>query len=357
MIILVYIILGITAIQFVTVVINLVFRQELKFNDIKENPLVSVLIPARNEENNIIHIIEDIRKQTYKNIEIIVFDDSSTDNTAHIVLEKAKTDKRIQLIQSTKLPEKWLGKNWACHNLAQKANGEYFLFLDADVRIEKDTIQKALAFAQNFKLSLLSVFPKQFMRSTGEKLTVPLMHYILLTLLPLILVRLSPFSSHSAANGQFMLFQAKNYHKYSPHSFYKSEKVEDILISRYYKSNKVKIACITGTDKITCRMYTNIKEAINGFSKNIVMLFGNSLILTILFWFITTFGWLPVLMFDVPIFMIYLLLYLLIIVFTSLTAKQNVIENVLLCFPQKIVMAIIIAKSLNRNKQWKGRSV
>lgn len=357
MIILVYIILVFTLIQFVTVGVNLIFRQKLKYTDNEFNPLISVLIPARNEEDNIYYIIEDLQNQLYKRIEIIVFDDNSTDKTAQIVSEKIKTDKRITLLQSNDLPNKWLGKNWACHNLAKNAKGDYFLFLDADVRLKQNAIEKTTKFIKKYRLSLMSVFPKQVMKTAGEKLTVPLMHYILLTLLPLILVRISPFKSHSAANGQFMFFQSTIYKKYLPHKLFKDEKVEDIKISRFYKAKKERIACIAGYEEITCRMYSGFKEAVDGFSKNIVMFFGNFYIVSFLFWLITTLGWLPVLLYAKQLFIIYIIIYVLITIFSSIIANQNIFENLILLIPHKFVMLLILVKSLNKKKEWKGRLV
>lgn len=357
MIYLVYIIFGFTLVQFFTALANVIFRQKLKYKNANSNPLVSVLIPARNEEKNIGKILSDLQKQDYKNIEIIAFNDQSEDKTEEILNRFAEKDKRIKLINSTGLPEGWLGKNHACHNLATQAGGNYLLFLDADVRAKYDLISRTLAFSQFHNLSLLSIFPKQIMKTAGEKLTVPLMHYILLTLLPLILVRKSPFTSHSAANGQFMLFEAETYKKYFPHQFFKDKKVEDIVISRFLKSKNKKTACLSGTDKVSCRMYSGYPEAVEGFSKNIVMFFGGSYLLAFLFWFLITFGWIPVLLFSKSFFFVYLGFYSITILLSSAADRQSIVKNILFAVPQRIVMAIILIKSLNKTQKWKGRSV
>lgn len=360
--ILIYIILVFTGVQLLTVIANIIFNQKLKFKQIFANPLISVLIPARNEEKNIGNIIDDILKQTYQNIEIIIFDDNSTDKTAGIVTQKAKTDNRLHLIQSVKLPENWLGKNHACHYLAKKAKGEYLLFLDADVRAKNDLIKRTVAFLQKYNLGLLSIFPKQIMQTSGEKFTVPLMHFILTTLLPLILVRKSPFVSHSAANGQFMFFDTDIYRKLLPHKQFKNHKVEDIKISRFYKNKKVPIACITGTDLISCRMYRNFNEAINGFSKNIVMFFGNSYLLTFLFWAINTIGFIPILLYtELKIIAAYCFTIILMRIVFSIVSKQSIFMNILYFIPQMISMFVIINKSIlykfTKKQQWKGRYI
>ena len=360
--IIIYIILILTGILFLNVFLNLIFFQRLNFDDIRGYPLVSVLIPARNEEKNIKNILIDIQRQNYQNIEVLVFNDDSTDRTGEILENIAKHETRLQIIQSNDLPENWLGKNLACHVLAKKAKGDYLLFLDADVRAKNDLIKKTLAYCQKYDLQLLTIFPKQTMKTLGEKLTVPLMHYILLTLLPLIFVRKSPFVSHSAANGQFMLFEAKTYKKYFPHEYFKSEKIEDIRISRLYKSQKRKIACLTGTDEISCRMYYDFKESVNGFAKNIAMFFGNSYALAILFLMLNILGLVTLLCYSNWIYLImYLVLLLSIRIIFSWVAKQNALMNILLFYPQMIVMLLIICKSitgkLRKRQIWKGRFV
>jgi glycosyltransferase involved in cell wall biosynthesis len=229
-----WMIIGFAAIQLIVAFVNVVSQPRFhKKSDADD--LVSVLIPARNEEQNISNLLTDLQHQTYKNLEILVFDDQSTDRTAELVSDMAKYDNRIRLITSTGLPESWLGKNYACHSLAQQASGKYLLFLDADVRAEQLLISRTIRYSKKRKMKLLSIFPTQKMHSMGEKAVVPIMNYILLTLLPLVLVLRSKFSSLAAANGQFMLFEAKAYKKLNPHELLKAEKVEDIKIAQLFK--------------------------------------------------------------------------------------------------------------------------
>lgn len=144
-------------------------------------PTLSVLIPARNEASNIGLILHDLIRIEGEEIrEIIVYDDASDDATPDIVSEYMLQDERIRLLRSQGLPDGWLGKNNACHRLAQEARGDYFLFLDADVRVAPDFINRLLAYAVGKKVSLLSIFPCQTMYSWAEKITVPNMHVILL---------------------------------------------------------------------------------------------------------------------------------------------------------------------------------
>ncbi len=362
MYILAIVVVSFTLLQFITAAFNLAFKPDLGKYELHDDPLISVLIPARNEENNIGVILKDLIRQSYSNIEIIVFDDQSTDQTPLIVEQIGESDPRIRLIRSDKLPEGWLGKNFGCHSLSLQAKGDYLLFLDADVRIGNDIIQLAAAYSQKFNIGLLSIFPDQLMITRGEKMTVPIMNYILLSLLPLPLVLGSGFPSLAAANGQFMLFKNQVYKKLNPHEFARANKVEDITIARYFKQKGIPVACLTGNNSIQCRMYPGYDEAVRGFSKNITAFFGNSFMLATLFWFITTFGFIPVfIMFPFNISLLYIVILLMTRIVVSLASNQNVWINLLYLIPQQLTIGLIIVSAFT-NKfiykfQWKGRDI
>lgn len=361
MIYIAYIAMIFLIIQFLVSLINLVFIQT--FNNLnRNNDIVSILIPARNEEKNIENLLKDLISQDYKNIEILVFNDNSTDNTEKILENYSKQFEYVNYLNSDYLPSGWLGKNYACYNLAKIAKGKYFLFLDADVRINGDIINKCLNYIKDKNLALISIFPKQNMITLGEKITVPIMNYILLTLLPLIFVRKLKFISLSAANGQFMFFNADIYKKLNPHYVFKNEKVEDIKISRYYKKMRYKIACLVGKDEVSCRMYKNYQEAILGFTKNISTFFGNSYLLAFLFWFFTTIGPIIVLIqFSIYMNVVYFMLYLMVRIFVSISSNQSIFSNISLMILQQISMGHILLKSLLLKKSnklvWKDRNI
>ncbi len=144
------------------------------------------------------------------------------------------------------LPEGWTGKNRACHNLAQEARGEYLLFLDADVIVGHDLLRRAVSYALKHDLTLLSMFPGQVMKTKGEKIVVPFMFRILLSLLPLFLIRRCPWTSFSAANGQMMLFRGDTYRKYRFHERVKDRLAEDIEIMRVVKRSKLRGDTLVG---------------------------------------------------------------------------------------------------------------
>jgi len=362
MIIAAWFVIGFTLYQFGVVLANLFLKDKLNKLNTDFIGLVSVLIPARNEELNIENILFDLQKQDYKNIEILVFDDMSTDKTGEIVRQFMEQDKRIKLMVSGGLPPGWLGKNHACHELSKQAKGKYFLFLDADVRLSKDIIIQSIANSEKHNLGLLSIFPTQEMQTLGEWITVPNMNFILLSLLPLFLIRKTKYRSLSAANGQFMLFKADNYLPVWPHEKMKGNKVEDIEIARYYKQLNILIACTTGDDRISCRMYTGFNEAVDGFSKNVVSFFGNSFVLAFLFWLMTSLGFIVVnLGTETTVFIVYLILLVVIRIIISTISRQKEFLNVLLFIPQQLSLGFILLKAVSRKLknqyQWKGRNI
>ena len=113
---------------------------------LQDEPKISILVPARNEEKNIPRLIEGIRAQNYKKIELLIYDDLSTDNTAKHIQDFEKKDHRIQLLKGQQLPEGWTGKNHACYQLGNSATGEIFVFLDADVKVGNNLFSQVVSY-------------------------------------------------------------------------------------------------------------------------------------------------------------------------------------------------------------------
>jgi len=362
MVLIACIVIAFTALQFLVALANLIFESDLPEEGEKEGPLVSVLIPARNEEKNIGNIIEDLLGQDYQHIEIVVFNDQSSDRTEEVVRTYAVRDERIRLINSTGLPAGWTGKNYACHSLALNAKGEYFLFLDADVRISGNVIGRCLALVRKKGLDLVSVFPKQEMQTPGEKITVPIINYVLVTLLPLVLVEKSRHSSLAAASGAFMFFTAGAYREVLPHEKVKRAVVEDVSIARLFKKADKRVACLLGDDDYSCRMYHGFRHAVGGFSKFITTFFADSFVLSVLFFLVTTFGFLPVL-WAMPswVFAGYLVVYVLTRVIVFFLSHQNILSSVLLSIPVQLSLGLINCMAyLSRfsgKLEWKGRQI
>jgi glycosyltransferase involved in cell wall biosynthesis len=357
-----FFILVFTGIRLLVVLANFLGMQWLRHSRSSSEPLISVLIPARNEEENIGILLSSLIEHDYSNIKIWVYDDLSTDKTAFIVQQLAAKDSRIHLLSGRQLPHGWIGKNHGCHQLAHHADGEYLLYLDADVIIQKGLIKNAVANMQKYHLDLFSIFPAQRMGSLAEWLTVPVMNWILVSLLPLVLVRLSSHSSFSAANGQFMMFRADVYRRELFHKTLKHANVEDIAISRLMKRKGYKVQTLLGNKQIQCRMYKSWDDAVKGFSRNVFYFFGGSKIAGFLFGFITTFGFIPVFLYlPLSYFIVYGTMVALIRILISISSRQNVLFNLLLAPLQQLSFLYILTSSAvlryRRATTWKGRII
>jgi len=183
------------------IVNNIVYKNVSKFilplQMLKKGPLVSVLIPARNEEKNIGRCLRSLSKQDYQNLEILVLDDNSSDGTGRVssdgtgrVVEKlSKKDTRIRLIRGHSLGRGWKGKSYACHQLSGEATGEYYVFTDADTLHFPNSISSSLGAMISARLDALSVFPKQIMVSIHERMIVIFINLAVLALMPLGMIR------------------------------------------------------------------------------------------------------------------------------------------------------------------------
>ena len=135
---------------FIVSISNFFYLRQIKTNSISfEEPKISILIPCRNEEDNVENVINSMVNQTYENIEVILLDDSSTDNTAEIISKLSKKFSKVRYVTGLELEKGWIGKNWACHQLTKIANGDYFLFCDADVVYDKDLVRDSIANLKN----------------------------------------------------------------------------------------------------------------------------------------------------------------------------------------------------------------
>jgi chlorobactene glucosyltransferase len=233
----------------------------------KSPPLVSILIPARNEADNIRKCVRSLLKQDYPNTEIIVLNDNSSDDTALIVEKLAAGNSNLKLINGKPLKPGWLGKCYACYQLAKYAKGEYLVFTDADTFHLKNSVSSAIGCMASNKLDVLSAIPRQIMVGLHERMVVSWTHFGILSLLPLIMVKKSKNPLFATANGQFLLFKKKVYEKIGGHKSIKAKVLEDIHMAKQVKRCGYRIMLFDGSTNIYCRMYRNFKDLLRGFSK------------------------------------------------------------------------------------------
>ena len=231
---------------------------------------ISVLIPARNEEVGIAAALVSVLANEGVEIEVIVLDDHSTDRTAEIVAEIATRYDRVRLASAPPLPSGWCGKQHACFQLAQLAKYEVITFLDADVRLGPVALKRMVGFLRTSGASLVSGFPRQETGTVLEKLIVPLIHWLLLSYLPLARMRQSLLPGLGAGCGQWFLTTTEVYRTVGGHAhiLVRGSLHDGVKLPRAYRTSGLKTdLCDAGQDAV-CRMYRTNGQVWNGFAKN-----------------------------------------------------------------------------------------
>jgi chlorobactene glucosyltransferase len=238
---------------------------------------VSILVPARNEAENIEACVRSLLAQDYPHFEVIVLDDQSEDGTGAILARLAAQDGRLRVLAGGPVRPGWLGKANACRQLAEAAGGAWLLFTDADTRHRPPALRCALALAQARRVGLLSMFPRQITPTLIERLVVPLMHLAVYGLLPLPLMRRLRHPAFAAANGQFMLLARAAYEAAGGHAAVRALVLEDVALARAVKRAGHRIELADGGDLVQTRMYATPAALWAGFSKNFFAFFNDSL--------------------------------------------------------------------------------
>ncbi len=233
-------------------------------------PLVSVVVPARNEALNIERCIKSILSTTYPRVEVIVVDDHSTDATAAIVRELARGEERLRLVQNEPLPPGWFGKQWACDNGARRSHGDLILFADADTFHSPDLITRSVNAITRRNADLFSVAGRQEIVSFWEKVIQPQIFAIMA-------VRYggtetmtrSPRVTDKIANGQCLFVRRLTYEKLGGHALVRSHVGDDMMMAqRFFAAGKTVVG-VLGIGQLSTRMYRSLSELIDGWGKNV----------------------------------------------------------------------------------------
>ena len=330
-------------------------------------PRLSVLVPARNEELRLRPCISTLSDSDFPILEILILDDHSTDGTAALVQQRAKGDPRIRLISGQPLPEGWVGKPWACHQLAQQAKGDYLLFVDADTRFSDITLSQAVHLAHEQQSDLLALWPYLESLSWSERLVIPFVHLFILFYLPH--WAKGSLRCFGAANGQFVLFRRTAYEKIKGHESVRNHMVEDIAIARNMRAAGFKVLNLDGTNPghsialVRCRMYTRFSEVWEGFTKNLYPSFDGNFFAFFFFQSVQAVVFLsPFLLLFTPFRGPLVWTEIAIIVALRLSLahrfRQSYIGALLHPFGQLLVLAIAMnswLQSLRGRLPWKGR--
>jgi GT2 family glycosyltransferase len=232
-------------------------------------PLISVLIPARDEAARIGACLAGLADQSYRNFELLVVDDHSTDATAAIVRSYAARLPALDVVSSAALPDGWAGKCWACWQAASRARGAWLLFLDADVAPRPELLASLVACAETRSLDLLSLMPFQQLGSLAERAIMPAFFALLYGVYPLDQVN-DPRSPIAFANGPCLLIRREVYLAIGGHRAVRASILEDTELGRIVKAAGYRLEVAIAPDLIAARMYAGWASLAEGLGKNAV---------------------------------------------------------------------------------------
>jgi chlorobactene glucosyltransferase len=239
---------------------------------IESGPLVSCIIPARNEADSIAALLTGLRCQRYPNIEVIVVDDASEDATIEVVARCREADPRIKLVSAPPLPQGWTGKCNACRHGTAAAVGEYLLYLDSDVWLtDENAIGGMVAYARTNDVDLLSLVPRQVLGSFMERLLLPAVYTIMaLELFPYGATN-NPRSRKAAAVGQCLFFKREAYEAVGGHESVKGEIAEDMAFAKLVKAAGMRLTLLDGGNVMSVRMYRSLGDIWGGWTKHLYL--------------------------------------------------------------------------------------
>jgi chlorobactene glucosyltransferase len=236
-----------------------------------DGPLVSVIVPARNEAESIATVITSVLASTYRNLELLIVDDRSTDATASRVSSLESRDSRLRLIHGEELPDGWYGKPWACVQGARAAQGDILLFTDADTKHEPELLGRSVSALQRTGYDLVTVSPHQACLTFWERVVMPQVWVLLgFRFHPSVVTR-ARRAWDVIANGQYIMTTRAAYHEVGTHEVVRAEVAEDLMLAqRYHRAGK-RIWFGFASEYMTTRMYRNLSHLIEGWSKNIYL--------------------------------------------------------------------------------------
>jgi chlorobactene glucosyltransferase len=233
-------------------------------------PLVSVIVPARNEAHNIARCVTSILATTYPNLELIVVDDSSTDGTPQVARDAAVRDPRARFIPSPPLPEGWFGKQWACATGANVARGSVLQFTDADTEHGADLVTRSINAMRSARAQMLSIAGRQELGGFWEKVMQPQIFNVLAmryggteTVTQATNVR------DKIANGQCIFVTHDSYNAIGGHASVRSSVAEDLMLAQRFFAARKRVVVMLGWNQLSTRMYGSLREIVRGWRKNV----------------------------------------------------------------------------------------
>jgi hypothetical protein len=234
---------------------------------------VDVLLPVRDEAHRVRPCVASLlAQQGVPRLRVYVLDDGSTDGTADVVRSAAADDPRLTVLVGQSPPPGWLGKPYACHQLAAHADAEILVFVDADVVLQPHAIAAAVGLLPG--RDLLSPYPRLVTGTIAERLVQPLLPWSWLTFLPLRAMERCARPSLAAAGGQFLVVTRAGYERAGGHAAVRDQVLEDIALARAVKRGGGRIALADGSSLAACRMYDGWPSLVDGYTKSLWAAFG-----------------------------------------------------------------------------------
>lgn len=232
-------------------------------------PLISVLIPARNEAQRIGACLDGLVRQQYRSFEVIVVDDHSSDGTARVARSYAAGLPSLQVVAGAPLPQGWAGKCWACWQSSKQARGEWLLFLDADVEPRPGLLGALVVDAARQKAHMVTLMPLLRLGSLAERLLLPAFQTILYGLYPLHAVS-NPHSPIAFANGQALFLRHDIYERTGGHESVRDSVLEDTDLGQHVQRMGFRLYAAAARDLLAVRMYEDWPSTVEGLGKNAI---------------------------------------------------------------------------------------
>lgn len=317
-------------------------------------PSVSLLIPMRNEAARLDASLPALLAQHAD--EIILLDDESTDGTGTLARSMLAGHPRAVVEDGVPAPPGWVGKSWACHQLAAKASGSLLVFCDADILLGEGAVDAAIAQMQAQQADVFSVFCRQVTASFGEHLIAPLIDDVLLCFLPFGLLSAN-VPRAATASGALLAFTRPAYRRLGGHAAVRGEIVEDVAIARRTRQAGLKLGLALGGQQAATRMYSGYRETVTGMSRGLLPVVGGSRTALVL-----GAGW-HLLAYTLPWVLVRRRRWWLLPVVLGVTERvlieikteRRTVWQALLTPLSPLAAVPIVARALRGNQHWKGR--
>jgi chlorobactene glucosyltransferase len=236
-----------------------------------EPPLVSVIVPARNEAHNIERCVRSLLATRWPALEVIVVDDGSEDATGSLARGLVASDAHVRVIDGEPVPDGWFGKQWACAQGASAARGSTLIFTDADTAHASTLIPRSMHAMRTRALDFLTVGGFQELGTFWERVVMPQVFYMIATRYGGAgAVNRARRARDKIANGQYMCFTRACYDAIGGHASVRGKAAEDLALAQLVHARGMRGELVMGEHELSTRMYTSLAEIVNGWTKNMV---------------------------------------------------------------------------------------